>query len=151
IPVEVTRTPSLSENTGGNIKYVPTLAPTQGAGLNLQSPQVIASMDEIVKLYPYLPYQKDLTTKNSVQVSIIIPSKEGQDNNHTLLINVEGIVFQAPDTSPQYPVMKAAFIEVANDTLSWIKSKGADPSKILIKWGDRKFIQDRAAQWLSGM
>jgi len=44
--------------------------------------------------------------------------------------------------------MKQSFKEAANDVFTWMQSKGADPRKMFIVWGDRKFIQDSAEMWL---
>ena len=64
-------------------------------------------------------------------------------------MQIFGIDYQSPENTTDYAIAKSTFLEAANKVFAWMESKGADPNKIIISWGDRQFIQERAEKWLS--
>lgn len=132
-----------------SIRNAPTYAPNQGQGVNLESTLVQTSMTEIEKLAFYLPYLKEYKLSTNLTVSIVIPAKDLQDNPWTLSVQIFAIDYGVPEDSPDYQVMKTSFIEAANAVFEWMKSLGVDPQKIIIRWGDKAFIKERAEEWLA--
>lgn len=131
-----------------SIQVLPTIPTDQGGGIDVNSQAVITSEQEIEKLSSALPYNNDVTLSTGLTVSIVIPAREDQDQNLPLLVQIFGINYDTSPDQSDYGLMKNSFREAANDVFDWIKSQGADPSKIYIRWGDRAFIENLAQQWL---
>jgi Zn-dependent protease with chaperone function len=132
-----------------SIRAVPTLPPDQGGGLDLNSPLMQHSIAELQKLYPYLPYYKDITLSTGVSVTINMPKKELQMSAWTLDAEIYGINYETSPSQPDYTQMKKSFLEASDIVFAWVKQHGADPYKIFYTWGDRAYIQEQAEQWLS--
>lgn len=143
--VQITQAP-ITPREAKPLEQLPTLPPSQGQGTDINSPQVQASRTEIAKLSPSFPYEKNIRTSNGVEATVII--SQFQDSDWMLLVSVFGVDYQVPQNDPQYPVMKKAFQEAVLDTYNWMRSKNADPQNIIISWGDREFIRNRAEEWL---
>lgn len=131
-----------------NLDDVPTLAPDQGGGLDISSQIMKDSATNISEITGNLPYKKTFTSTNGIPMEIIISSSEYQDNKWTLLVNIFGVDYQVPQDSPDYSRMQLAFREAAADVYLFVKKNGGDPEKIVFKWGDREFIENRAIEWL---
>lgn len=123
--------------------------PREGYAIITSAPVVRASEQEVAKLRPQLPYLREFTTTNNKTLSIVIPDEEYQDDPWKLTAQIFGVDFQIPTSNRQYEQEKQAFLEGASHIFGWIKDQGADPNKVIIKWGDRAFIQERAEQWLA--
>lgn len=130
------------------LEAAPTFSPNQGQGVDTESQQAKESTSEIAKLYPDLPYLKDIKLSTGVNVSIVIPAKELQEGSWTLLVQIFGVDYDVPQDGADSQLMKNSFREAANTVFEWMKGNGADPEKIIISWGDREFIQVRAEEWL---
>ncbi len=130
------------------IKDIPTVPSANGGSLNISSAPVQGSAREVEKLYPFLPFTRDLTVSNGTEVTIVIPERELQDDPWKLTVQIFGINYQVTEQEESYATTKQAFIEAANVVFAWMSQQGANPSKVIIKWGDRAFIQERAEQWL---
>lgn len=131
-----------------NLDDVPTLAPSQGGGLDTSSQILRDSALNIAEITGNLPYKKTFTSTNGIPMEIIISSPEYQDNKWTLLVNIFGVDYQVPTDSPEYSRMQLAFREAAADVYLFVKKNGGDPEKIVFKWGDREFIENRTREWL---
>ena len=131
------------------IKEIPTLPFAQGGGIDVQSENVQASIAEIAKLELFLPYTQTVTTNTNINIDLLIAKRELQPNRWTLLVQMDGIDFQAAPNSADYTLMKNAFREGVNTTFAWLRSHNVDPAKIIFAWSDRKLNQDRALEWLS--
>lgn len=131
-----------------NLDDVPTLAPSQGGGLDTSSQILKDSALNIAEITGNLPYKKTFTSTNGIPIEIIVPSPEYQDNKWTLLVNIFGVDYQVPTDSPEYSRMQLAFREAAADVYLFVKKNGGDPEKIVFKWGDREFIENRTREWL---
>ncbi len=129
---------------------LPILPLEQGGGVDASSKIVKQSTLEIDKLEKALPFTQDFTSRAGITVSIVIPSRSAQDNPWTLLIQVFGIDYNTPKTSPDYKLMRDSFLEAANKALFWIEQQGANPKNIIISWGDKKLIRDTAQAWIHG-
>lgn len=127
---------------------LPILPPEAGAGVNTSAKVVKQSAAEIAKLEKALPFTQNFTSRAGVAVSIVIPSRNSQDNSWTLLIQVFGIDYNTPKDSPDYKIMRDSFLEAANKALFWIEQQGANPKNIVISWGDKKVIRDRTQAWI---
>lgn len=127
---------------------VPTLKPEQGQGIDITSQGVQDSTGTINGLEPVLPYEKELTTSNGVNVTVFIPQKDLQENPWTLTVHTYGINFNASQGSDEYNEMKIAFRETVNHVFEFIKSKNQDPQRVLFRWGDKEFMQTQAEEWL---
>lgn len=130
------------------IRNAPSLPPEQGGGIDENSSLVQGSINEIQKLYPYLPYSKEFVSSTGVEVSILIPRQSLQSNSWTLTAQVFGINYNTSPDQPDYETMRAAFIEASSKVFKWVEQNGADPRKIIYVWGDKKFIQDQTIKWL---
>lgn len=136
------------ENLPVEVKVIPTLVPAEGKGLDLQSTPVTASKSEIAKLEGKLPYTETVTS-GDISVGIVIPEQKYQDNNYTLLVNLNGIDFKLPSDDNNYFENRDAFVAAATRVLGWLKQNNVDVTKIIIKWGDRTFMNDKANVWLN--
>lgn len=145
IPISVQQTPKIIPL---DITIAPTYAPSQGQGINIQSPVVQQSISEIKKLAPFLPYNKDLTLSNGTTVSIVIPPYDLQNNEWTLTVQIFNVDYQTTPDQPDYQNQRQSFKEAANYVFSWMQSNGVDPKKIFVSWGDKAYIQDQAQEWL---
>jgi hypothetical protein len=138
--------PDFSPPKQADLPFIPQ---NQGGGIDTQSEAVKQSVVEINKLVPFLSHQESLVLSTGEKVQISIPSKNLQLNAWTLTVQIFNIDYQVEKQTPEYEVMKASFIEAANRVFDWMKTKGANPDKIIISWGDRAFIQERAEEWLA--
>lgn len=132
------------------VKFTPkdlNMAPrTADQAINLQSQEVVNSQAEINKIKTKLPLEETFTATNGIESTILIPASEFQDSEWTLTILINGIDYQVP--VEEEANSKQAFLESTQKVFNWLESQGADPSKIYIVWGDKKFIQDKATEWL---
>lgn len=136
------------ENLPIDIKSVPTLIPSEGKGLDLQSAPVVESVSEISKIKEKLPLVKTINSGN-IQVGIVIPEQKYQDNDYTILVNLNGIDFQIPTDDIYYFENQDAFVAGASEVLNWLKENNVDIKKIIIKWGDKAYVNKRANIWLN--
>ena len=130
------------------IKQAPTIPPAQGGGIDENSSFIQSSVSEIQKVYASLPYSRDFTSSSGVQVSILIPNQTLQTNKWTLKAQVFGINYNTSPDQQDYKSMQTSFIEAADQVFAWVRQNGADPEKIVFVWGDKKYIQDQAENWL---
>jgi hypothetical protein len=129
------------------LNTVPTLNPTSGYGLDLNSPEIVSSKNEIKKISDILPYKKIITT-NGIKTDIFIPPATLLENEWTLSVDIYGIDYEIGENDPDYLKNKQAFIAAAQDIYFWLKSNGVATENIIIQWGDRAYIQDKSEQWL---
>lgn len=134
---QLTTTPALS-----NLPNVDQQVPPQQA--QSESHQ---STEEIQKIESFLPFNEQLTTTGQIPLEIYIPNSTNRDNFEILDVNVFGINYNVTKEESDYNNMKAAFLEAQNKVFTWISSHNADPTKILINWGDKKFIRDKVREW----
>lgn len=139
------QTPTFISPSTNNL---PTYVPEQGRGVNLKAPLIKNSTREIEKLYRYLPLNQEVKLSTGLTVSIVIPAKSLQSNPWTLTVQIFGIDYEVPQSDPNYLLMKNSFQEATNIVFNWMKKNNANLQNIIINWGDRKFIQDRAEEWL---
>lgn len=130
------------------VNDVPTLAPQQGGGIDLNSSVIQASSTEIKKITSYLPYEQDAVLSTGESVSILIPAADLQENTWTMNAQIFGINYNTSPDQPDYEVTKTSFKEAVGILFSWIRQQGANPDKIIFIWGDKKYIQDQAEAWL---
>lgn len=147
IPIAPTSKPTVIK-VPPETKDVPTLPPSKGVGYDLGSPVIKNSKNEIDKLVDYLPYQTKLNLSSGQIVDVVIPGKEYFNNPWVLTIQVFGIEYELSPSDPSYVVNRQTFREAASTIFDWIRSKGVSPEVIVISWGDRAFIQERAEEWL---
>lgn len=131
-----------------SVEEVPTLSPDKGLGVDTQSDSVQASIRELEKIYPYLPYSVEYKLSTGLNVSIVIPGKEMQANFWTLTVQIFGIEYEVPPGSPEYQNMRDSFREAANTIFDWLKSNDVDPTNLIVTWGDKVLIQEKAREWL---
>lgn len=141
----ITTVPLNSLKTAANI---PTLPPSKGQGIDIDSKEVETSTSAIETLSKSLPYNKKFTSSQGIPIEILIPPPTLMENKWTLTIQIFGIDYQIPENDPQYNVMKNSFLDAASDVFRFIQSNGVDPNDLIVQWGDREFIQQRSAQWL---
>ncbi len=146
-PAPTTTGQSVNNNSFKSIANAPTLPPSRGQGVDVESETVQNSKSEIEKIKKSLPYIKTITV-NGEQVTIRIPEASLQDYSWSLLVYLPDFDFQAPTETPFYLTSKNTFRAAAAEVYKWIRSQGADPQKIIIKWGDTAFMQERAQEWL---
>lgn len=140
--------PTKKEVIPPDIRVAPTIPPQRGGGIDVSSSPVSTSISEINKLEPFLPLKLDRPLATGISVLIVIPTSDLQSNPWTLSVNISDINFQSTPEQNDYELMKNSFKEASSYVFTWITSKGVDPSKIYIKWGDKAYIQDKAEEWL---
>lgn len=128
---------------------VPTLSPNRGEGIDIDSPQVKTSMSSIEKLSSALPFNRTFTTSQGITVEILIPPLSLLENSWTLTVHIFGPEYQIPTSDPAYTENKNAFLDGAAEVIRFIESNDVTTDDIIVQWGDRAFIQERSAQWLS--
>jgi len=127
---------------------LPTYVPGKGRGVDLEAPLIKNSTREIQKLYRFLPLNQEVRLSTGLTVSIVIPAQNLQSNPWTLTVQIFGIDYEVSQSDSSYPLMKNSFQEATRVVFNWIKNNNANLQSIIISWGDRKFIQDRAEEWL---
>jgi len=127
---------------------IPTYTPDKGRGVDIEAPLVANSLQEIKKLEPFLPYEQTLSLEAGQEVYISIPDKTLQPNPWTLTVYIIGFDYHLVKTDPQYASAKKLFVGAATSITQWIQSKGVDPKKIMIIWGDTGLIQNKSQEWL---
>lgn len=154
-PTGTTQVQITSAQIQHNIKKLipkrPASLPTKGPGLGIdtQAATTQESATEVQKLQAFLPYSTNYSGPGNAPYRVVIPARTSSDNAWTLRIAVIGVDYEVPRNDPEYQNEKAAFLEGANLALEYIRSKGADPTKISVVWGDKKFVHDRGLEWLS--
>jgi|SRR3989344_3026143 len=133
---------------GQSIRNVPTLNPTKGLGLDLDSNEIKNSIAQIEKIKTKLPYKKSFTSAGGINVDILIPSYELLVNPWTLTVQIMPLDYEISENDPDYEKTKAAFLEAARDVFFWLKNNGVNTEQIIIQWGDREFEQTRSEEWL---
>lgn len=131
-----------------DITQAPSLPPEKGLGIDTKSDPIKDSVAEIEKLIPTLPLKEGVNLSTGLTVLVVIPDTSFQSNNWTLAVNISDLNLLADPKDPDYQKMRNSFRETAAYVFEWIRSKGADPTKIYFKWGDKAIIQERAEQWL---
>lgn len=117
-------------------------------GVDIESDPIKNSQLEIEKLNPSLPFEETLRLESGEEVTILIPSPSLQINPWTLTVQIFGLDYQIPEDDSNYELIKESFLEASANAFGWINSKGANPEKIIISWGDKAFIQESAEKWL---
>lgn len=148
IPPPVTKVPVISV-IPPSTNNLPTYAPEKGRGVDLEAPLIKNSTREIQKLYRLLPFNREVRLSTGLTVSIVIPAQDLQSNPWTLMVQIFGIDYEVPQSDPSYPLMKSSFQEATRVVFNWIKNNNANLQDIIISWGDRQFIQDRAEEWVN--
>jgi hypothetical protein len=144
----VNRTGSTIQNQPLSVKALPTLPASLGRGIDTNSKIVKKSENEIRKIYAFLPYNQNQFI-NGVQVSIIIPDQAEQDNPWTLYVQIFGINYNSKKGDPDYETMKNTFRESAQYVTDWLEQHEVSTQEVVIQWGDKKFIEDKAEEWLT--
>jgi len=147
IPPPIIRVPMISV-IPPSTNNLPTYVPGKGRGVDLEAPLIKNSTREIQKLYRFLPLNQEVRLSTGLTVSIVIPAQDLQSNPWTLTVQIFGIDYEVPQSDSSYPLMKNSFQEATRVVFNWIKNNNANLQSIIISWGDRKFIQDRAEEWL---
>src|SRR3989344_1273005 len=91
---------------GQSIRNVPTLNPTKGLGLDLDSNEIKNSIAQIEKIKTKLPYKKSFKSSGGLDVDILIPSYDLLMNKWTLNVNVFLLDFEIPPENPEYEKTK---------------------------------------------
>lgn len=143
IQIGTKKNPTYKKNS-----FIPTYAPGKGSGVDLEAPLVANSLQEIQKIYPFLPYETTITTPSNREVTLVIPDKISQTNQWTLQIYIFDLDYQLKKEDPEYVVMQNSFRYAVTALNKWIEEKGADPKKIMFIWGDTEFIQNKSQEWL---
>lgn len=146
---------SSSISTGGSFEVNPILTaevpfnpPSQGGGVNLESSLVQQSQAEVTKILPFLPYETAIQTPAGGTVSILIPGAQFQTTPWVLDVEIFGVAYQVSDDAADYNLQKDLFKQAASSIFDWIETAGGNPEKIIINWGDRAYIRERAEKWL---
>lgn len=131
-----------------DIDFIPMLSSEKGGGVDTSSQPVKDSISEIVKLSPFLPYDKTYTLSTGVEVSVVIPQKDPRDSPWALLVQIFGIDYQLAPEDKDYQLMKNSFREAGGDVALFLEEKGVTLNKVFVVWGDRSFIQNTAMSWI---
>lgn len=141
-------TPFVVKNTA-NPPAIASLPKKEGTqAINTNEPIVQSSESEVQKISAYIPYITEITTPGGTNLSIVIPEKSLQTDPWKLTVQIFGINYNVLPEEPDYQKERSAFIFGANHVFAWMREKNVDPEKVIIKWGDRAFIQQKAEEWL---
>lgn len=143
-----TQYPETTRLQPANINRLPTYPPEKGQGVDTSASIVKQSEEEITKLHQFLPYKRDYRLSTGIDVSIVIPPKDLQNNPWTLTVQIFNINYDTQPAQEDYEIMKQSFREAASDVFTWIRSHGVNPNIIFISWGDMPHAQEKATQWL---
>lgn len=146
--------PSVINNLPSKISPIlttelPFNPPEQGGGIDLKANIVQESQNQIAKLLPFLPYESDFKADDGQKFTILIPGAEYQKTSWVLDVQIFGVDYQVDENDPDYTAQKEYFLSAASSIFDWIKTKGGNPEKIIINWGDKHFIRERAEKWLN--
>ncbi len=130
------------------IKNIPTLSVSEGKGVDIASDEVVSSKTEISKLSEKLPFNKKITTSKGLSIEIMIPEQKLQDNDFSLTVYIFGINYEVENDSRDYLIQKVSFQEGAKEVFSFLKQNNIDVTNLIVRWGDRKKIRDKAENWL---
>lgn len=131
---------------------IPTLTPDKGQGIDLKSSVIQNSLKEIKKLSPgRLPYIKKLSLSTGQSVEVVIPPRNLEAYPWILTVQIFGLNYQTVAGEADYETMEKSFHEAARYVFNWMRDNGAEPTKILINWGDKAYIQETADQWLQSL
>ncbi|PIZ62583.1 hypothetical protein COY16_03855 [Candidatus Roizmanbacteria bacterium CG_4_10_14_0_2_um_filter_39_13] len=133
------------------IDQIPRLNEDTGGGLDINSPEIQNSIVQVNNLKAHMPFQSIFTTSQGIEIEIFIPPADLQENDWTMTAHIFGIDYQVPKDSKDYQKMRLSFLEGAREVTDFVKEHGGEPQKLIIKWGDRYFIQDRAQEWLNSI
>lgn len=122
--------------------------PKKGVTIDTQAPIVQESQQEVAKVRKNLPFITKFRASTGQEVSIVIPAVQYQDDPWKLTVNVFGPEYTTPLTHSDYEKEKQTFLEGANTVFEWIRDSDADPNAVIIKWGDKAYIQEKAEAWL---
>lgn len=131
-----------------DIQTAPTYPPEKGAGIDMSARVVATSIQEIEKLSPYIPYEKEVVLPNGQTLSVLIPPKNLQNNPWTLTVQIFGIDYNTSPTQKGYSSTKEAFRQAAGEVFTWMKEHDVNPRNIYISWGEKAYMQDQAEKWL---
>ncbi|HLD26387.1 MAG TPA: hypothetical protein VJB63_00295 [Patescibacteria group bacterium] len=120
-----------------------------GYGPHINSPLIQNAIKEKKKLTFFLPFDKQMRLSSGEEVSIVVPSEKYQHNAWTLTVQIFGIEYERASDDPEYETEKRSFLEASRMVFDWMRSHGVDYKKLIINWGDKAFIQERAEQWLN--
>lgn len=118
-------------------------------GIDLDSAEVIESQNAISTITSALPYNYSFTTEDGIDVEVSISSSLLEFQNWVLPISVYGPDYQVPIDDPEYEMHKKAFLEGASHALQFIESEGINTSDVIIDWGSREIVRNRALEWLA--
>lgn len=137
-----------NENLPLAINEIPTINPTKGGGVDINSTEIINSKAEIFKITNKLPFNKKIKTSSGLDVEIMIPSQKLQDNDYYLTVYVFGINYKVANDARDYLKQRNGFLEGAKEVFSFLKQNNISNNEIIIKWGDKKYIRDKAENWI---
>lgn len=130
------------------IEEVVNTAAQSDTGIDISSDIVQESIKQIDNASTLLPYTKEVQLSDGRTIEIVIPSMALTDNEWTLLVQLFGIDYEIPADSPEYETEKQAFLEGVSHVKQFFTEHNIDSSKIIIIWGDRALVHDRAQMWL---
>lgn len=128
---------------------VPLKPEDQGGGVDLESSLVTESQTEVKKLLPSLPYRNSFLAPSGKTISILIPGIQFQTTPWLIDAQIFDVDYSVTEGDPDYNTQKDLFLTAAGNIFEWMKAHGIDPEKLIINWGDRVYIQERAEKWLS--
>lgn len=124
------------------------LPKTPAGGIDENAKEVQTSQQLIVQLQERLPFVKETFITSSGHTTSYRIFRLETDPDFAININVYGVNFQSIASDPDYGQTVQDFQETAQEAFGWIKSQDVNPNDLIILWGDRKFIQDSAENWL---
>lgn len=145
---ELNRTSS-SFQGAPQITSLPRISDANGGGIDESHTIVQTSKQSLEALSPHLPYSKILTSSDGLVIEVVIPAQELVSNDWTLLAQIFGIDYQISPEDPSYELMRRAFLTGAQDVREFLEMYEISPTSIIIQWGDRTHMMERANEWLN--
>ena len=65
-----------------------------------------------------------------------------------MTVYIFGINYEVENDSRDYLIQKVSFQEGAKEVFSFLKQNNIDVTNLIVRWGDRKKIRDKAENWL---
>ncbi|MBP9691540.1 hypothetical protein KBD81_05685 [Candidatus Woesebacteria bacterium] len=131
------------------VQDLPKRPASEGGGVDTNTEMVQSSIASLKALALFLPYEKSLESSDGIRIEVVIPPQEFVSNEWTLLAQIFGPDYQVALDDPVYDLEKRAFLLGAREVFSFIEAHNIEPSRVIIQWGDRAIIQDRALLWLA--
>ena len=131
--------------------YIPpsfTQPPPDSEGkIDLNSQEVVSSIENISKLTDSLPIYEEFETSVDIKTTINI-YRIGLDPQYLIHIDIYGINYQNQELDEEKNPEVTAFKESFNKAKELLQNRGVDIKEIYFVFGGKNYIQETAELWI---